>query len=177
MPFSCSVSPVTVLVEMTCEAPALEAKTRAATAGRRRSLRRGSTPHTSCIGRAAHGWRRDPSAGGRDPSDRVTRPRRELLGEQAEREEAPREVDVGRQEEQRLARVAKSRAASTSASIAAASCAPALLVVEVDGERLHGAVVDVELAVRVAACGEQEQRAAEGLVQLRLGQLDALSGE
>ena len=96
----------------------------------------------------------------------------ELLREQAEREEAPGEVEVAREEEHgsRPREVAGERGRARRAPRRAL---PPLLAVEVDRERLDRAVVDPELAVRIAARGEQQQRPAAGLVQLALRELDS----
>src|SRR5205814_7517637 len=48
----------------------------------------------------------------------------------------------------------------------------ALLAPEVDRERLHGAVVDAELPVRIAAGGEEQQRPAPRLAQVGVGEVD-----
>ena len=91
MAFSCSESPVTVLVEMTWEAPAAETKTAQAAKTARERTRR-FIPGTSALDFA--------------PSSRITRlvsPFRgslsELLGQQPEREEPPGEIDVLGEEE------------------------------------------------------------------------------
>ena len=51
-----------------------------------------------------------------------------------------------------------------------------LVAVEIGGERLDGAVVDAELAVQVAARGDEQHRPAAGAVQLVVGDRHRLPG-
>ena len=60
----------------------------------------------------------------------------------------------------------RSRRRMTSASMPRRSCVEPLIVVEIGGERLHGAIVDAQLAVRVAPGREQQQRAPSRCAQL-----------
>ena len=101
----------------------------------------------------------------------------ELLGEQREREQAPREIDVAGEEERRLARDRQIANAQDERVDRARELVAPLLRVQVRGDRLHGAVVDVELAVRVAPGRDEQQRAAPRAVQLGLVELHRLSRE
>ena len=114
-----------------------------------------------------------PGALNRNPSSRVTRPVPRRAAPSANRRQA-RSRSAARKSTACRVR-GRSRARSTSSSTPEASCAAALLGEEVDGDRLHCAVVDAELAVRVAAGCEEEQGAAPRLVQLAFGDLDAAS--
>ena len=60
---------------------------------------------------------------------------------------------------------------------ASSSCSARPLAVEVGGDRGDGAVVELELAARVAAGREQELRPPQRRALLLLVELDALPGE
>ena len=70
--------------------------------------------------------------------------------------------------------VGRSRTRRTSASTAARELRAPIVRVEVGRERLDRAVVDLELAVRVAARRDEQQRAAPRAVQLVVVDLDRL---
>ena len=98
----------------------------------------------------------------------------ELVREQPERVEPPGEIRVARQEERSLAhprQVARAR----DEGVDARRQRPAAVVgVKICRERPDGAVVNGELAARIAAGCEEEQRPAPGLVQLGRRELQPL---
>jgi hypothetical protein len=103
--------------------------------------------------------------------------RGKLLRDQREREEPPREVEVGRKAEDDLAHPRQLARPESQLVQSRREAGAALLGPELGSERFDGAVVDLELAVWVTAGREQEQRAAAGVVQLAGGELERLAGE
>src|SRR5207249_3431646 len=102
--------------------------------------------------------------------------RAELLREQRERVEPPREVRVADERDHRLTHVRQvSRAQDELVETCDEMPAP-VLAPEVDGERLDRTVVDAELAMRVAPGREKEERPPPRLVQLLLGDVDLAAG-
>ena len=94
-----------------------------------------------------------------------------------ERAQPPRVVDVAREKPGRLA--GDRQVADEEDECVDRTCelvAP-LPCVQVGGDRLHGTVVDVELAVRIAAGRDQQQRTTARAVQLGLVELHRLPGE
>ena len=96
----------------------------------------------------------------------------ELLREQGERVQTPRQVEVAREREHRLPHPGQVPRAQRERVEPGRETAAPRLAPEVGRERLDGAVVDAEVPVRVAAGGEQEQRAPARLVQLGVGEAD-----
>lgn len=101
----------------------------------------------------------------------------ELLGHKREREEPPGEVEVGRKAKDDLAHAGELPRAERQLVEPCRQPGAALLGPKVGCQSLYGAVVDVELAVRIPARRQQEQRAPARLVQLGGGELERLSGE
>src|SRR5262245_41965878 len=120
---------------------------------------------------------RDPSheRPPRDPSNGLLGA--ELAGEQREGEEPPGEVDVRRQEDDGVARARQVTCAQREVVDRGGELRPPRLREEILGERLHRAVVDARLAVGIAAGRDEQQRAAQGLAELLLRQVDALARE
>src|SRR5262249_34836622 len=124
--------------------------------------------------------RRPSTRAARTGSPRASPPRRpeslaELLGEQGEREEPPGEVNVAGEVQRRLPRRATVADAQHELVDAVPALPAALGGVEIGGERPDGGVVDVELAVRVAAGRDEEERTPASAVQVRLVDLDRLA--
>jgi hypothetical protein len=101
--------------------------------------------------------------------------RAELLRKQGQGVQPPGEVEVAGQEDDRLAHVRQVARAQRERVEPGGEAAAPLLAPEVGRERLDGAIVDAELPVRVAAGGEQQERAPARLVQLVVGEADAVA--
>jgi len=84
----------------------------------------------------------------------------ERLGDESEREQAPREVDVLRQEEHGIADARQVASAEREVVHGRSELCPPLLRVELDREALDRHVVDGELPVDVAAGRADRPRAA-----------------
>jgi hypothetical protein len=96
----------------------------------------------------------------------------ELFREQRERVETPGKIEVAGEYEDGLADARQVPRQQREPAESGRQLLPAVLVPEVDGERLDGAIVDAEIPMWVAPCGEEEQRAPSSLVQLRVGYVD-----
>jgi hypothetical protein len=101
----------------------------------------------------------------------------ELLGEQREREQAPREVRIVCELEHRVPHMLEVPRPERELVEARREPALPLVAPEIGRERLHGPVVHAEIALGIAPCREQEERAPARLVQLGVGELDVLSRE
>ena len=100
-----------------------------------------------------------------------------LLREQPETEEAPRQVDVGREEQGGLACGRELADAEDERVDAPAELRAPVVRIEIGGERLDGPVVHLEVAVRVSPGCDEQERTASRAVQLRLVDLDGLPGD
>jgi len=163
--FSWSEIPETVLVETICEAPALETKTAAVKTGRTSRNRNGRTPY--------------PSSEANPHRRKIPRPGSltQLLGEESEGIQTPGQIKICREEEHRIPRAGEIARQHGELVDPGRQPRAALLGEKVDREGPHRAVVDPELAVRVAAGCEEEQGSAPPLVELPLGNLQFAPGD
>ncbi len=99
------------------------------------------------------------------------------LRKESECEEPPGELDVPGEKHRGVTGSRKVAHAEHQCVDRARELRPALLGVEVCRDGLHGAVIDVELAMRIAARRDQQQRSAARTVQLLVIQLDSLAGQ
>ena len=102
---------------------------------------------------------------------------RQRLGEQRRRVDPPGEVTVGEEQRERLARAAEPGDVVAKPGEPATEHRPPLGRVEVVRERRRRAAERVEIAVRVAARGEQQLGATHGAVQLGLVERDLAARE
>jgi hypothetical protein len=100
----------------------------------------------------------------------------ELFGQQTEREETPGEIDVSREKQRRLSRAVQLPYSHDERVHAASELLTPLVGVEVGGERLDRAIVHLELAAKIAASRDQEERPASRAVQLGVIELNGLAG-
>src|SRR5215218_8393630 len=96
----------------------------------------------------------------------------EILGDEAEREQAPGEVDVAREEQHRLAHAGQLARTQGELVDRAPELRAPVIRVELDREPLDRDVVDRRLALGVAARGLDGDRTALRPVQLRVVDLD-----
>jgi hypothetical protein len=96
----------------------------------------------------------------------------ELFREQREGVEPPRQVEVAREVDHRLADEGQVPGLEGERVKAPGETIAPLVAPEVGGERLDCAIVNAELPVRVSARRDEQERTPPGLVQLGVGELD-----
>src|SRR5579862_7192542 len=101
----------------------------------------------------------------------------ELVGEERERVQAPGEVRLAGQVHRSLPESRQLAHPKNERVELAAKRLPAVVAVELHRERLHRTVVDTQLAARVTARREQQQRAAPRRPELALLHQYGLPGE
>lgn len=102
---------------------------------------------------------------------------RPFLREQRERVQPPGEIDLRGEEQRCLPDTWKLAGTDDERVDSGCELRAASIRVQVDGERLHGTIVDLEPAMRIASGGEEQERAPPRLVQLPLRKVDSLAGE
>ena len=98
------------------------------------------------------------------------------MGEYGTSKRLPGEVAIGEEPGERALDERQTRRGPAQSSEAFGELPAAGGDVEVSGKRRDRAAVQLELAVRVATGGEEQQRPAERGIQLGLGQLDLGAG-
>src|SRR5439155_14302058 len=101
----------------------------------------------------------------------------ELLCEQRESVQPPREIDVAGEKQRRVAHAREVAGEHHQLVDRAAELPPALLAEEVDGDRLDRPVVDPKLAPRISPRGQEQDGPAARFVQLGRRYLDLLTGK